>query len=148
ASLVAQHKATASLMVPTQLGDLLTHRGSDAGRLASLRHLSYAGAPMPVSLFDRLREALPQVEFVEHYGQSETGPLTVRRPFHPHDKRHTVGRPAHNVEVRIVDTRGREVAIGEVGEVVTRGDHVFVGYWDDPQETACAFKGGAGWLWT
>jgi acyl-CoA synthetase (AMP-forming)/AMP-acid ligase II len=148
AALAMQHKATASLMVPTQLGDVIADPDFTAERLATLRHLSYAGAPMSVALYDRLRAALPAVEFVEHYGQSETGPLTVRRPFHPHDKRSTVGRPAHNVEVRIVDRDGRELPVGEIGEVITRGDHVFVGYWDDPEQTATAFKNGDEWLWT
>ena len=147
-ALAERHRATASLLVPTQLTDLVGHREFDAARLATLRHVSYAGAPMAVTLYDRLTEALPRVSFVEHYGQSETGPLTVRRPFHPREKRGTVGRPAHNVDLRIVDSDGRDVPTGEVGELITRGDHVFVGYWNDPRETAAAFKNSDGWLWT
>lgn len=146
--MVERHRATATLMVPTQLRDLLGHPQSSPARLASLRHISYAGAPMALALFDRLTEALPQVEFVEHYGQSETGPLTIRRGSHPHDKRGTVGRAVAGLGLKIVDRDGREVAIGQVGELITRGGHVFTGYWDDPDQTAAAFKNGDGWLWT
>ena len=147
-TLVERHQATATLLVPTQLSDLITHPAFDAARLRTLRHVNYAGSPMPLALYDRLRTALPQVAFTENYGQSETGPLTVRRAFHPHEKRGTVGRPAHNVDLRVVDRDGREVPPGVVGEIVTRGDHVFKEYWADPDQTAAAFRRGDGWLWT
>jgi acyl-CoA synthetase (AMP-forming)/AMP-acid ligase II len=145
---VETHRATAVLLVPTQLADLINHPAFSAVRLATLRHVNYAGAPMAVALFDRLRAALPIVAFTENYGQSETGPMTVRRAFHPHEKRGSVGRPAHNVELRIVDAAGRAVAPGTVGEVVTRGAHVLKEYWGDPAQTAAAFRSGDGWLWT
>ncbi|MBI3707378.1 MAG: AMP-binding protein [Proteobacteria bacterium] len=145
---VERHRATATFLVPTQLVDLISHHEFSAARLATLRNIGYAGAPMPVALFDRLQAALPQVGFVENYGMSETGPLTVRRPFHPHHKRASSGRPAHNVELRIVDPNGRDVPNGTVGEVITRGDHVLKEYFDDPEQTAAIFKLGDGWLWT
>ncbi|MGQ0662364.1 MAG: class I adenylate-forming enzyme family protein [Pseudomonadota bacterium] len=146
--LVERHGASAALLVPTQLSDLLVHPAFAAERLKSLRHIHYAASPMPVALYDRLRAALPHVAFTENYGSSETGPMTVRRPFHPHDKRASVGRPAHNVEVRIVDKQGREVKAGGVGEVVTRGPHLLKEYWGEPEQTAALFRIGEGWLAT
>jgi acyl-CoA synthetase (AMP-forming)/AMP-acid ligase II len=146
--LVERHRVTGALLVPTQLADLVAHPAFSAQRLATLRHINYAGSPMPVALLDRLQAALPNVAFTENYGQSETGPMTVRRAFHPHEKRATSGRPAHNVETRIVDPEGRPVAPGVVGEIVTRGAHVLKEYWDEPQQTAALFRSGDGWLWT
>lgn len=146
--LVERHRVTAALLVPTQIADLLGHPAFDARRLASLRHMSHAGAPMPLALHDRLLAALPGIVVVENYGQSETGPMTVRGPGCPHDKRGSVGRPARNVETRIVDVEGNEVAAGVVGEVVTRGPHLLSAYYRDPEQTAALYKTGKGWLWT
>jgi acyl-CoA synthetase (AMP-forming)/AMP-acid ligase II len=145
---VERQRVTGTLLVPTQLADLIGNPRFSAKRLATLRHINYAGAPMPVSLFDRARAVLPNVAFTENYGQSETGPMTIRRAFHPHDKRATVGRPAHNVETKVVDPGGREVPPGVIGEIVTRGAHVFKEYWGEPEQTAAAFRSGDGWLWT
>lgn len=145
---VERHRATATLLVPTQLADLLGHPAFSAERLASLRNVNYAGSPMAVTLYDQLTAALPHVGFTENYGQSETGPMTVRRPFHPHDKRGTVGRPAHNVETKVVDRAGRECPPGVAGEIVSRGEHLMKEYWGEPEQTRALFRGGDGWLWT
>jgi acyl-CoA synthetase (AMP-forming)/AMP-acid ligase II len=146
--IVERHAVTGTLLVPTQLADLVGDARFSAERLRTLRHINYAGAPMPVALFDRLRTALPDVAFTENYGQSETGPMTIRRTFHPYDKRTSVGRPAHNVETRVVDARGRDVPPGVVGEIVTRGAHLLKEYWGEPAQTAALFRSGDGWLWT
>jgi acyl-CoA synthetase (AMP-forming)/AMP-acid ligase II len=149
ADLVERHRATAVLLVPAQLAQLMNDPDFSASRLATLRHINYAGAPMPPALLDRLMAALPQVGFTENYGQSETGgPIAVRRPSHPPAVRGSVGLPAHNVETRIVDIDGNEVPPGVVGEIVTRGDNLLAGYWDEPEQTAALFKSGGGWLWT
>jgi acyl-CoA synthetase (AMP-forming)/AMP-acid ligase II len=146
--LVERHGVTATLLVPTQLGDLIAHPAFSRERLRSLRHINYAGAPMPVALYDRLTEALPDVAFTENYGQSETGPMTIRRAFHPHDRRATSGRPPHNVETKVVDAEGNEVPPGVLGEIVTRGTHLLKEYWGDPEQTAALFRGRDGWLWS
>jgi acyl-CoA synthetase (AMP-forming)/AMP-acid ligase II len=147
--LVARHRATAVLLVPSQLAHLIDDPEFSAERLATLRHINYAGAPMPLALYDRLAAALPHVGFTENYGQSETGgPIAVRRPAHPHSVRGSVGLPAHGVETKIVDLYGHEVAPGVVGEIVTRGENLLSCYWDEPEQTAALFKTGDGWLWT
>lgn len=147
--LVARHRATAVLLVPSQLAHLIDDPEFSAAHLATLRHISYAGAPMPLALYDRLAAALPHVGFTENYGQSETGgPIAVRRPSHPHDVRGSVGLPAHGVETKIVDMDGHEVAPGVVGEIVTRGENLLSCYWDEPEQTAALYKSGDGWLWT
>jgi len=146
--LIERYRCTATLLVPTQLGDLVADPSFSPDRLASLRHMHYAGSPMALAVLDRAQDLLPQAGFTENYGQSETGPMTVRRPFHPHEKRGSVGRPAHNVETRVLGPDGRECAPDAVGEIATRGAHVFSYYWDDPVETKQAFRTGDGWLWT
>lgn len=146
--LIERHRCTAALLVPTQLGDFVAHPHCTPERVATLRHMHYAGAPMAVAQLDRARARLPQVGFTENYGQSETGPMTIRRPFHPEDKRGTIGRPCHNVETRVVDHDGHECPPGVPGEIVTRGEHTFAGYWGDPELTGAVYRKGDGWLWT
>ena len=56
------------------------------------------------------------------------------------------GRPVASMEVRVVDPADNEVPRGTVGEIVARGDHVMLGYWNKPEETEVAIRGG--WMHT
>jgi acyl-CoA synthetase (AMP-forming)/AMP-acid ligase II len=60
--------------------------------------------------------------------------------------RRSAGRPAPHASVRIVDTDGDEVPPGTVGEIVVAGEHVMLGYWNKPEETAAALRDG--WMYT
>jgi acyl-CoA synthetase (AMP-forming)/AMP-acid ligase II len=91
---------------------------------------------------------LPHVAVTEHYGQSETGALTVRPPEYTTTKRASAGRSLPGLELRVVDADGVDKPPGEIGEVVTRGAHLFLGYLDDAAETAASFPRSDGWLWT
>ena len=139
---------TAAFFVPSQLNDLVSHPAFSAKRLRTLKNVGYAGAPMGRSLLERVQTALPHVGFTENYGQSETCPLTIRCPGHGEDKLGTVGRPAFNVELDIVDGEGRSLPTGRIGEIVTRGEQLFDGYYGDPEQTEAAFPLRDGWLWT
>jgi acyl-CoA synthetase (AMP-forming)/AMP-acid ligase II len=54
----------------------------------------------------------------------------------------------YNVDVALVDPQGRPVAVGEIGEVVSRGDNVMLEYYGEPEQTKAFFKQGDGWGWT
>jgi len=146
--LVEQEQITAAFLVPSQLNDLISHPGFSAEPLKTLRNIGYAGAPMGSAIAQRIRSALPHVSFTENYGQSEACPITIRCEKHGENKRGTVGRAACNAEIGIVDQEGRQLPAGEVGDIVTRGDQLFGEYFDDPEETAKAFRLGDGWLLT
>jgi acyl-CoA synthetase (AMP-forming)/AMP-acid ligase II len=89
------------------------------------------------------------------YGQGET-PMTITAlskldhadRAHPGwlERMQSVGLPRTDVEVRVVDDADREALVGEIGEVVVRGDVVMAGYWDQPDATAESLRGG--WLHT
>jgi len=145
---VERHRATAALLVPTQINALLNSPAFAPERLRSLAKINHAGMVMPVPLIERALEAMPWVELTDNYGTTETGPITARRPWHLPEKAHSVGRPAFNVEVEIRDAEGRALPPGEAGEIVTRGDHVLTEYRGDPTGTAELFRSGDGWLWT
>jgi len=147
-AIVERDRLTTAFLVPTQLNGLLRHPAFDRDRLATLRNIGYAGSPMPGSLIAALREALPGVEFVENYGQSETGPMTIKRHWEYDDHPDSVGRPSFNVETDVFRPDGTRCDPDEVGEIVTRGAHRLVAYYDDPEQTAALFKGDDGWLYT
>jgi len=146
--LVEEEKITAAFLVPSQLNDLVTHPEFSAVLLKTLRNIGYAGAPMGRALSERIRAALPHVEFTENYGQSEACPITIRCERHGDKKLETVGRAASNAEIGIVDQEGKLLPTGEIGDIVTRGDQLFDGYFNDPEETAKAFRLPDGWLLT
>ncbi|HVW31566.1 MAG TPA: AMP-binding protein [Acidimicrobiia bacterium] len=78
----------------------------------------------------------------EGYGQTECTPVTMN-PVAGRRKRHTAGRPVENFEVRLVDDDDRDVAVGEVGEIVVRPrrpDVMFLGYWNRPAATVAASR--------
>ncbi|MDH3547456.1 MAG: AMP-binding protein [Gammaproteobacteria bacterium] len=146
--IVAREKVTAAFLVPSQLNHLISHPGFSTRLLKTLRNIGYAGAPMSPALFDRVESALPDVAFTENYGQSEACPITIRRPADGDDKRETVGRAACNAEIGIVDQQGNLLPAGATGEIVTRGEQLFDGYFNDPEATAEVFSLPDGWYLT
>ena len=144
----ARYGITAAMTVPIQLRAILNAPHFDAGKLASFRKIGCGGANVPADMIADGRAKLPGVKLIDHYGQSETGILTVLKPWYPADKNHTIGRPAIGVDLRVLDGNGNAVKPGEIGEIVVKGDFLFDGYFDNTVETAAYFKGGDGWGWT
>jgi fatty-acyl-CoA synthase len=141
--LIEEHRLTSFFAPPTVWISLL--RAPDFARrdLTSLRHVYYGASIMPVPVLEELRARLPGAKPYNCYGQSEIAPLaTVLRP-EEHDARPaSCGRPVFNVETRIVDDGMNDVAPGERGEIVHRSPQLMAGYWDKPEETREAFRGG------
>ena len=75
----------------------------------------------------------------EGYGLSETSPLVTCNPLDGTERKGTIGVPAPSTEVSIRDKEGKEVAVGERGEICCRGPQVMPGYWQRPEETADTF---------
>ncbi len=139
---------SAAMMVPTQLIDLLNHAEFSPARLASLRRIVHAGAPMPAAVADRAGRKLPWVELVENYGQSELGSVTVRRAADLPAKAGSVGRAIDGVEVRAMRADGTAAAPGEPGELCVRGPGALIEYLGDARETRELYRYGGGWVAT
>ena len=86
------------------------------------------------------------VRISEGYGLSEASPVTCFNPIDRERKPGSIGQSIMNVENKIVNEYGEEVAIGEVGELIVRGPNVMKGYYKMPEETAVAIRDG--WLYT
>ncbi len=140
---VERHGATKLFCPPTVWISLLRSPSFDDHDLGSLRKGYYGAAIMPVEVLHELGERLPQVRLFNFYGQTEMSPLaTVLRPEDQVRKAGSAGRAALLVQTRVVDDEGRDVAPGELGELVHRSPHATLGYWRDPEKTAESFAGG------
>jgi len=149
ADAIARHEVTDVLLVPTMIQMLVDAPEAADHDLTSLRNLVYGASPISEAVLERAAKRLPTVEFTQAYGMTELSPVaTLLSPAdHAVDRlRRAAGRAAPHSEVRIVDEEDREVARGTVGEIVARGPHVMVGYWNRPEETATALRGG--WMHT
>ena len=134
---------------PTIFQSILDHPKRDAYDLATLRLVVTGAAVVPVELVESLWSEMGIETVLTAYGLTEaTGTVTMcRRGDSAEVISATSGRAIPDVEVRIVDADGDEVATGEAGEIVVRGYNVMSGYFQDPDATAAAIDAD-GWLHT
>ena len=134
---------------PTIYQSLLAHPQRGEYDLSSLRLAVTGAAPVPVELVRQMREELGFEIVVTAYGLTETcGVVSICRPDDSAERiSHTSGRAMDGVEVKLVDSRGKGVADGSVGEILVRGFNVMQGYFNDAQATAEALTDD-GWLST
>jgi len=127
--------------VPTMYGALLHHPERESFDTSTLRTCITGGASMPVEVLRGFEEAFGAV-VLEGYGLSETSPVACSN--HPDKERKTgsIGTPIEGVEMRVVDEDDNPVEQGEVGEIVIRGHNIMKGYWQRPDATAEAMRGG------
>jgi acyl-CoA synthetase (AMP-forming)/AMP-acid ligase II len=121
---VEQHHVSQTFVVPTMLQRILDHPDFARRDLSSLRQVSYGAAAAPVALVERALDALPDVRFVNTFGQTETLGAYAALGAEDHRARHklgTAGRPFPGVELRIVDVAaGTDCPAGTVGQVWVR----------------------------
>lgn len=134
---------------PALYQSILAHPDRASLDLSSLRLAVTGAASIPVSLIERMRDDLGFDTVLTAYGLTEaSGVVTMCRDGDDAETIATTsGRAIPDVEVRVVDDTGTEVAPGERGEVVVRGHNVMRGYLDDPEQTAAAIDAD-GWLHT
>ena len=140
---IAERRVTKFFAPPTVWISLLRHPDFDATDLSSLRKGYYGASPMPVEVLKEIQSRLPGVSLWNFYGQTEMSPLaTILGPEEQVAYAGSAGRAALNVETRIVDDLDQPVPAGTVGEIVHRSPHATLGYHDDEEKTAEAFRGG------
>jgi long-chain acyl-CoA synthetase len=140
-------------MVPSMLQMILEHPEFTPERLRSVKRLHYGAAPSARALLERVTRILPGVGLYQAYGMTEsmgTGTMSSPADHRPEDwesgRAISAGQACVAAELRIVDETGRDVAPGQVGEIMLRGPIVSPGYWNRPEETAATFRDG--WLHT
>ncbi len=136
-------RATKLFAPPTVWISLLRSPAFGAADLSSLRKGYYGASAMPVEVLRELQRRLPDIRLWNFYGQTEMAPLaTILRPEEQISRAGSAGRPAINVETKLVDDRDNDVPFGMIGEIVHRSPHATLGYWNDEATTAAAFRGG------
>jgi acyl-CoA synthetase (AMP-forming)/AMP-acid ligase II len=143
---IERHRVTMTVMVPTMVAMLLDHPDFDRDRMASLQTLIYGASPMPTALLERVRAVFPDVDLFQGYGMTENcGLLTCLGPEEHRrggDLLRSAGRPLPGSEVSIQDEGGAVLPAGETGEVCARAGNYMREYWNRPDETVTAFRGG------
>ncbi len=140
---VERERVTHTVLVPTMINMLTQFEELKNYDLTSLERLGYGGSPIAPELIHRTREVLPNVALTQVYGLSETGFLTgLQNHEHTETRLTSCGRACPGIDVRIVDDAGKEVGVGQTGELVARGANVMRGYWNNPKESNLAFRDG------
>jgi long-chain acyl-CoA synthetase len=140
-SIIANDRVTGFLGVPTMYMGLLAVKNRERFDTSSLRIAVSGGASLPVEVLRGVEQAFG-FRLLEGYGLSETSPVaSFNHPDRP-SKPGSVGTPIRGVEFGLRDENDREVAEGEIGEIVIRGENVMKGYWNQPEATAEAMRGG------
>ena len=152
--LLARWPNAACFLAPTMVTRLLNSPSLRESDTANLKSVYYGGGPMYVADTLRALEALGP-KLIQLYGQGEA-PMTISwlpkwmhaQTDHPRflERLGSAGIARTDVEVRVCDPDDRDVPVGELGEVLVRGDVVMRGYWANPQATADTLRGG--WLHT
>lgn len=151
---IRRERITVLLMVPTLMQMILDHPQAEGSDLTSLRLVLYAAAPASPSLVSRAMKLFGPV-LATGFGQTEAYGLNTFLSPAEHEKAlaeggarlASIGREATSwVQVRLLSSDGREVEVGEVGEICVSAPWVMKGYWGNAQATARALRDG--WLRT
>lgn len=135
--LIAKEKVTGLPIVPTILAILLNLKDLEDHDFSSVRYLSNTAQALPVHYITRIRQVMPKVRIYSMYGLTECKRVAYLPPELIDKKPSSVGIAIPNTEVWIEDEAGNRITTpGTPGELVVRGAHVMVGYWNKPEETA------------
>jgi long-chain acyl-CoA synthetase len=136
--ILKQARCTFFTGVNSLYGGLVAHPRIKDVDFSRLRYAIGGGASvMPVT--STRWKALTGRDIIEGYGLSETSPVLTLNPPNRSTFSATVGLPLPSTDIKLLDDEGREVAIGEAGEVCARGPQVMRGYWEKPEANAAAF---------
>jgi acyl-CoA synthetase (AMP-forming)/AMP-acid ligase II len=143
--LIPEYRITKAFMVPALLLFLMQVPQCRTTDFSSLELIAYGASPAPIDL---VRNALKVFGcgLAQVYGLTETtGAITYLGP-EDHDENRaerlkSCGKAMTGIEIRVVDSSGKDAAIGEVGEIITRSPQNMIGYWNQPEATQRAIRG-------
>ena len=147
--LIEKEGVTNTFLSPAQITSLLDSPDLSEHKTDSLRCVWFGGAALSPEVLRRAVNAFGNI-FSNAYGLAEITPVSILPAKdmvlegNPQELKRlaSCGREAINVEARIVDDYGKDVAPGELGEVIAKGDNIMKGYWKLPQVTAEVLRGG------
>lgn len=135
--LIERERITVFFAVPTMFQMMIESPKFESTDFSSIWFMVSGGAPLTERIFETFRTK-KGIHLWEGYGLTEVGPNN----FMANGKLKTVGHPMPHVDVRLIDGEDNEVAPGQEGELLLRGDHMCSGYWNKPEATAEALRDG------
>jgi acyl-CoA synthetase (AMP-forming)/AMP-acid ligase II len=148
--IVRREKISRTILAPAIINMLANHPSAATADLSSLKTIYYSGSPISPTVLRKAMEVFGPI-FLQGYGSTEGGTIYntilypdehVRALERDPARLASCGRPVPFFDVRLADEEGREVPVGEMGEVWVRGDAVSVRYWNQPEATALAYEDG------
>jgi fatty-acyl-CoA synthase len=146
---IERERTTALAAAPAMLVFILDQPSFGKYDTSSIKSVIFGGAAMPEEVIRRIARTWPDVKLYNFYGLTEGGPggtclcIDGNNP----QKINSVGIPwLPDQEIRVVDDEGRDVAVGQPGEIIIRGPNVMKGYYKNPEATNEAMRDG--WLHT
>lgn len=141
--LVARERVTGLPIVPTMSAILLSLKNLDAYDFSSVRYVTNTAQALPEHHVRALRRIIPSARLYSMYGLTECKRVSYLPPELIDRKPRSVGIAIPNTEVWLEAADGQRVTqAGEVGELIVRGSHVMVGYWNRPEESAQVLRPG------
>lgn len=147
--LVQKEQVNRAMLVPTMLKQLLDHPSFGKYDLSSLEVITYGAAPMPLEVIKRAIQRLPSAGFINAFGQTESGATITMLGIEDHkliggtpeeterklQRLRSIGKPLPGVEVKIVNEEGKDLPVGQIGEIVAKGPRNMGGYWRQEEAT-------------
>jgi long-chain acyl-CoA synthetase len=141
--LIERHSCTCTFALPAGLQQIVEEQVSNPRDVSSMRSIGAGGDSVPIALQRRVFDLFHLV-MREGCGMTEVVPTAFNRPGAVRSG--SIGTAPEGFSLRIIDTRGNEVAPGEVGELIIQSPANCIGYWKDPEATAKLLRNG--WLHT
>lgn len=140
---ITRKKVTRFSGVPTMFAAIVNHPRLSEFDLSSLKRCGSGGAPMPIDVLQRFK-SITGITLKEGYGLTETAPLATLQNHDGEPKPGTVGLPAPHTLIEIMDVEDgdKPVKQGERGEICISGPQIMKGYWNKPEATEYAMRGG------
>jgi long-chain acyl-CoA synthetase len=142
---IEKYKVKSFSAVPAMIHAMCAYPQANHYDTASLEWVSSGSAPLPVALLNAFKQKFG-AEIIEGYGLSEAAPIVTAHIFGKPIKPGSVGVPIPGVEVKIVYDLGEEVPVGQIGELIVRGDNVTPGYFQNEEESRRVLRDK--WLFT
>ncbi len=142
---LADEKITVFLGVPTMYTMFINLPKIYELDFSHLRLAGCGGASLPMEILEKVNAAMG-VELGEGYGLTESTVMISCFPPNSERQYGSVGLPLPGIDLKVIDPNGREVPVGEVGEIIFRGPNAMKGYYKKAEETRDAIK--AGWVYT
>jgi acyl-coenzyme A synthetase/AMP-(fatty) acid ligase len=139
-AIMRQAEITVLPGVPTVYAALIALGRRQPLQLPVLRAITNTGERLPLTYIEQLRAMIPGLQVFPMYGLTECKRVSILLPSEFESKRESVGRALPGTEVYAIDADGARLAPGETGQLVVRGRHVALGYWQAAEETAQRFR--------